>query len=963
MSSTSGQRVRSGGLLALCAAVSMMLCGSTAALAASTTPSGFGFASEGSGNGEGGFNGLSLNSPTEADMAAGSHPHELALTFALNVKKGPKEEVLDSAGGELKDLTLSFPAGLILNNNPVVRCFRLQLDEGDCPPESRVGEVTLDIATGAAPREETSTLYNMVPPVGGTAELGFRVAGVDVIGYTSVRTSALSAGEAGIDLNIFDLPSEKVIGGRIMLFGVYFVTGIYGEGGQDRAFLSLPTACGSPLSFGARADTWQDEGASAEASFNSHTTAAEGNQEVGINSCDQLAFEPKVVISANTKDAETAAQLTVDVRAGQEGLLQAGQLGEADIEKATVVLPEGLALDPNRASGLTVCASQQTGIGTEGPPSCPATSEVGTVQISTPMLPNPLEGGVYALPSQPPEIKLLIAGSGDGVNLKMLGEVVLNEETGRVTLVLPQAPLLPISELRLSLSGGAQGALVTPAKCGVYTASSDFTPWATPALSDVVETSGIEIADGPEGSPCVSPLPFTPTFTAGSNIDGAGSFASFSMLLQRSDDQQRLSSLQFKAPDGVEAMLSSVATCEEPHVANQECTSASQIGHAVLGAGPGGYPLVLPGSEGHEIPIYLTGPYEGAPYGLAIVVPFEAGPYNLGTKLLRARIEVDPHTAQWTITTDPLPSIVKGIPLDLRTVYAVIDRPGFMFNPTDCSPMSSQGSAVSLEGASAPVSTPFEVGSCQSLQFTPTLTLTTSAKSSAQEGDSLNAKITFPASRQENVLATTQANLQSVRIQLPKQLSSRLTTLQQACKIETFQANPAGCSAASLVGHASAATPMLSTPLTGPAYLVSHAGEAYPSIVVALQGAGLTIDLEATTLISSSSVTTSTFTALPDVPISSFELNLPAGPNSALAANGNLCDGLSAPTEMVAQNGAVINQATKLTVSGCPKTKVIKPKHKKKHAKKRHAKRKRAKKSTRATKSRAAKRSERRRKK
>lgn len=573
--------------LALCASLLALLGTSAPAFAASSTPSGFGFQYEGEGNGEGGYNGLSLGAPGQADMQAGSHPREVALTFALNVKKGLKEEVIDSAGGELRDLILSFPAGLILNTNPLVRCTRRQLDEGGCPPESRVGEVTLLIATGAAPREETSSVYNLVPPGGTLAQLGFRIAGTDVLAYTSARTGALSAQEGGIDLRIFDLPPEKVIGGRLTLFGVYFVNGIYGGGGQSRAFLTLPTLCGGPVRFTARADTWQDEGAFAEAGFNSHAGASEGGGEAGIEACDQLEFQPKVVISANTKDAETAAQLTIDVRAGQEGLLLAEGLGESDIEHAAVLLPEGLALDPNRASGLTACPPTQTGIGSEAPPSCPATSEVGRVQIYTPVLPDALEGGVYVLESNPPEIDLLLSGSADGVNLKMLGEVKLDERTGRVTLLLPQAPLLPINELSLSLSGGAQGALVTPASCGVYVASSDITPWATPSVGDALETSSIEIASGPEGGACASPLPFAPSLTAGSNIDGAGSFASVSILLQRSDDQQRLSGFQVQAPAGLEPMLSSVTPCGEPAVAEMRCTSASQVGHAVLEGGPG----------------------------------------------------------------------------------------------------------------------------------------------------------------------------------------------------------------------------------------------------------------------------------------------------------------------------------------------------------------------------------------
>ncbi len=306
--------------------------------------------------------------------------------------------------------------------------------------------------------------------------------------------------------------------------------------------------------------------------------------------------------------------------------------------------------------------------------------------------------------------------------------------------------------------------------------------------------------------------------------------------------------------------------------------------------------------------------------------------------MLRARIEVDPRTAQLTIASDPLPRILKGVPLDLRTIDAVIDRPGFIFNPTNCGPASFQGSVSSVEGATVALSTPFQVGSCQSLQFTPTLALSTAAKTSKQNGASLDARITFPESRQGTVLASTQANLQSIKLTLPKQLPSRQATLAQACPAATFQANPAGCPPASTVGHASAVTPLLSTPLSGPAYLVSHAGETYPQLSIVLQGAGITLDLQATTTITGK-ITTTTFAAIPDVPLSSLELTLPAGPHSMLAASSSLCKSkLTAPTEIVAQNGAVIDQATKLTATGCPKAKVAKHKHTKRKAKHRRKK-------------------------
>jgi hypothetical protein len=914
----SGRRIVLAGLVAVGMVVLGLLWGCVPALGFAATPSGFGFAAAGGGNGEGGFDGLSVGSSGAAEVQAGAHPKKLTFTFALNSVKGAHGEVLGSAGGELRDLELELPAGLVLNGDAPPRCTRRTLDEeGACAAEYQVGEVTLDTASGG---QETSPVFDMVAPGTTAGELAFRADGVDVVAFTSLRTGVLSPAEGGFDLSIFDLPPEGVVGGRITLFGVT-------PGGAP--FLTLPTLCAGPVPFVARADTWQDEASYAEASFLSHETPAGGGGLVGIEGCDHLGFDPSVTVSTDTRDADTAAGLTVNVKSPQEGLLSATGLGSSNIQGTSVLLPEGLVLDPNRAEGLASCPLAESGIGTEGSPSCPATSQVGTLQVSTPILPDTIEGGVYVLPSSPPDLDLLLSGYADGTYLKMVGVVALNEATGRVTLSFPDAPLLPFSDVRVSLSGGAQAALVTPAACGVYVASSDTTPWVTPAVGDAFETGSIEIASEPSGGACVRPLPFSATLTAGSSNDGAGDFASFSMLIERPDGQQRLAAFQFTAPPGLLGMFSSVPVCGEPQASQGACPAGSQVGHAILGAGPGGYPLYLPAPGQPQIPVYLTGPYEGAPYGLAIVVPFLAGPFDLGTKVLRARIEVDPATAQLKVTSDPLPTILKGVPLDLRTIDAVIDRPAFMFNPTDCSPASFQGSASSVEGATVALATPFQVGSCQSLQFTPTLKLSTAAQSSKQNGAALNARISFPESRQGAVLATSQANLQSVKLTLPKQLPARQATLKGACPAATYQANPASCPAASIVGHASASTPVLANPLSGPAYLVSRPGETYPTLNIPLQGSSITLDLQATTAIKKK-ITTTTFTGIPDVPLSSLELTLPAGPHSLLATNTNPCTTtLTAPTRITAQNGAVINQATKLTTTGCPKTttKHTHPKH------------------------------------
>ncbi|MGA7704009.1 MAG: hypothetical protein WB998_03830, partial [Solirubrobacteraceae bacterium] len=525
--------------------------------------------------------------------------------------------------------------------------------------------------------------------------------------------------------------------------------------------------------------------------------------------------------------------------------------------------------------------------------------------------------------------------SGEGVNLKLVGDVHLDEATGRLTTTFSETPELPFTTFRLSFSGGAQAALATPLRCGSYTTTSDFTPWSTPLVPDVFPSSEFVISHGPGGAGCAGgSLPFSPQLTAGSTTDQAGGFTNFSLLLTREDGQQRIGSLQFKTPEGLLGMISKIPLCPEPQAAQGTCSSASQIGHSVVEAGPGPYPLVVPQPGQPPAPIYLTGGYKGAPYGLSIVVPLVVGPFTLQTQVVRARIEVDPLTAQLTVTTDPLPTIIDGIPADLRAINAVIDKPGFMFNPTGCEPSSFSGTATSTEGASVPIGSHFQMGSCRALTFKPDFKVSTSGKTSRKDGASLDAKIIYPTGELGANQASSQSNVKMVKVDLPKQLPSRLTTLQKACPSATFEANPASCPEDSRVGSATAITPVLPVQLTGPAYFVSYGGAKFPELVIVLQGYGVTVYLHGETFISKAGITSSTFRKVPDVPIASFELSLPEGPYSALAANGNLCTTkLKMPTAFTGQNGAVLKQTTPVTVTGCAKHKAKKTKKSKKSGK------------------------------
>jgi hypothetical protein len=978
----------------------------------SPTPATFGFQ---------GLDGWAGNPDGTTDLQAGSHPYDLSFSFDLNTvhERGERGPLLP-AGGEPRNIVVNLPPGLVGNPTAVPECTRLQFDEEECPAPTQVGVDTADLfAQGQdtlLPPHEPIPVYNLVPPPGMPAQFAFNLVGVQTFIDASVR----SGGDYGLTANARGLVQKHVMGNRITFWGEPADPSHDGErsavqppggtvancptGCSSSAprvpFFTLSTDCsGQPQESTETVSTWETTGFD-EGSYLSHDA---NFTPTGITGCDHLEFAPSISVAPDTSEADTPAGLTVDVKVPQEGLLSPEGLAMANIRDTTVVLPKGVVINPGQAAGLQACQAGPTEESPsgevlrpghddlplagengeeerfEGPPDCPNASKVGTVQIATPLLKEPLEGNVYVLQSNPPNLKLLVAASGEGVNVKLIGEASLCEGTGEVIegkaceaagqiiTTFKKTPELPFTDFKLSFSGGAQAALDTPTGCGTYTTTSDFTPWSTPAVTDAFPSSDFAIGSGPGAGACSSsPLPFNPQLIAGSTTDQAGGFTSFSLLLQRGDGQQRIEKLSFKAPQGLSGAISSVPVCGEPQAQAGTCSAASQIGHATVASGPGPYPLTIPQAGAPESPIYLTGPYGGAPFGLAIVTHVIAGPFNLGTIVTRAKIEINPYTAQITVTTDPLPQVIDGVPTDLRLVDSVIDRPGFMINPTTCNPQEFSGTATgtpppgaSGPGATAPISSHFQVGSCQSLKFEPKFTASTSGKTSKANGASLRLKVLRASGP-----GSQQANFTEAKIELPKQLPSRLTTLQKACTAKVFEADPAACPSESKIGYVVVHTPILPVPLIGPAIFVSHGGEAFPSVIVVLQGDNVTLDVVSTTFISKAGITSATIKTVPDQPFTEFELVFPEGKFSALAANGKLCkpghtvtskktvtekihghskrvvkkttklvtESLKMPTEFIAQNGLQIHKSTPVTVTGCPKVVAAKTKKKtKKH--------------------------------
>jgi hypothetical protein len=816
-----------------------------------------------------------------------------------------------------KDVAVELPPGFVGSTTAAPKCTLTEFAAHDCPVTSQVGSATV-ISNAAFLTEGTSgsadfSVYLLQPSEGNTAEFGFTLGGIgNVLAVASVR----SGSDYGLHIALKDLPSELLpfmFGARLTLWGVpadpshdaeRSVRGLgfvaAGETGVSSSaplvpFLTNPTRCaGSPEVTSLSVDSWQSPG-----QFDEETSATPP-----LTGCDRLPFAPSLDVQPDRTQASAPAGYEVHLQLPQNE--NPGGLATADLETAVVTLPQGVTVSPSAAEGLGACSPGQISLGSTSRPSCPESSKIGSVTIDTPLLEHPLEGSVYLARQGDNPFGTLLAvylvAEGSGVTIKLPGKVDADPVTGQLTVTFDNNPQLPFSDLRLAFKSGQHAALVNPAACGTYTTRSQLTSWSGKTAQS---ESSFQITEGQNGSPCPTGA-FNPSFTAGTTSNQAGSFSPFTLAFSRSDGDQTLGGITLRLPPGLLGALKSVPQCPEPQASNGGCGPASEIGRTSVAAGAGQTPFWLGGK------VFLTDPHKGAPFGLSIVVPAIAGPFNLGTVVVRAAVNVDPHTAQVIVTSDALPTILEGIPLDLQTVNMTIDRSGFMFNPTSCATMSVDGTISSTQGVSSTVSSHFQAANCANLPFKPKLTALTQAKYSKAGGESLHVKVTS---------GSGEANIGKVRVLLPKLLPSRLTTLQKACPEATFNANPAACPAASVVGTGTAVTPVLAHPLTGPAYLVSHGGAAFPDLVVVLQGEGITLYLDGNTDIKHG-ITSSTFNSVPDAPISTFDLVLPQGPHSALAANGNLCKtALSMPTTITGQNGARVTQSTRIAVAGCARHK------------------------------------------
>ncbi len=914
----------------------------------------------------------SLGSPF---TQAGGHPFSASTELLFNYTPGVGGWLVP-AGGASKEVQVELPPGFVGDPQNAPRCPLESLGKpGSCPADTAVGYTEVSITAAgqivggqASPfggaldaPGDNSLVYDMEPAPGHPAEFGFVVGqGTPFVLEANVRSN----GNYGITVG------DSAGANGPMLLGVRLAFCENGASGTTPNFQCNPVSSGSkpfvtdpsqctgqaPVAT-VRADSWDEPAAYVSKTVYNGTHllgGAPSASESFVTGCNLLQFGPEVAFGPSSGPEGGTSQ--ADEPTGMSFRLKVHQTNEPgvnatpELKNATVTLPEGMTVDPSAADGLQACSNAQFGLGSTvepaEPAACPPASQIGTVKVTTPLLEKPLEGQVFlGEPECSPcsstdaedghvfRLFLQVRSQERGVLVKLAGKVSANPTTGRLQATFTQQPQLPFSELLLTFNGGSRASLANPQTCGTFTTTTDLTPWST---SGVGGLSGSEpIAGTPDATPsssfavdwngaggaCPGRLPFSPSFSAGSQTPTGGASSPFSATFGREDREQDVSAITVSTPPGLLGEVSQVPRCPEAQANAGTCGPESEIGSTTVGAGPGPHPFYLGGK------VYLTGSYKGGPFGLSIVVPAVAGPFNLGTVVVRASIAVNPATAALTITSDPLPQFVDGVQLRLRRINVEVNRPGFMLNPTNCAAQAVGATISAAQGASSSVSTQFQVGGCASLPFSPRFSASTQANTSKANGASLTVTVKS---------ATGQANIAKVDLQLPKVFPSRLTTLQKACTEAQFNANPAGCPAASDIGTARALTPILNAPLTGPAYLVSHGGAAFPDVEFVLQGEGITIVLDGKTDIKKG-ITYSRFETVPDAPISSFETSLPEGPHSILAANlpasanHSMCgQSLSIPTIITAQNGKEVKQSTKLAVTGCkaskPSVKITKTK-------------------------------------
>ncbi len=877
-----------------------------------------------------------------AETRAGAHPYQMRIDAQFNlVTEGLPAE-------SPKSIVANLPAGFVINPEATpVRCNEVELDISRCPDASAVGlvHIALTLFGGFAAPTLTEPLYNMVPPQGRPAELGFNTGGLGIpihllgkirsdgdYGLGSEVLDVPQTGDmSGVSVDLWGDPSDPSHDHRRGACGLHF-----GEGGPGcpvpvthTAFLTMPSACSGPLESTFSADSWQHRGDFVIA--HDETKDLAGNP-VGVIGCEKLNFDPKTEANLSTSQAETGTAFDLNVYMPNDGLENPSAINESLAQKVVVTLPEGVTINPSVGEGLGFCTpseyAKETTFSSEGE-GCPSDSKIGSLELETPLLAKEkVFGSVYLAQQDNPltsehgaenpfdtdvALYMVLRNTRLGVMVKKPLKVEADPKTGQLVTTLEDIPQLPFSHFLFHFKEGARAALISPLACGKYTTVSKFYPSSAPNNPKTV-TADFEITKGVNGGPCPSGglPPFNPEFQAGSVNNNAKSYSPFDMRLVRHDGDQDMTKFSAVLPPGVLGKLAGISKCSDAAIASarsktgrQElaspsCPSSSLIGHTFAGAGVGDSLTYVPGK------LYLGGAYHGDPLSVISITPALAGPFDAGTVVVREALTLNPVTAEVEVdgaNSDPIPHILKGIVLKVRDLRVYVDKPDFILNPTSCERSTAKSTIFGAyrnvfdpsDDVPVDLSTPYQAASCASLAFKPKLAL--ELHGGTKRGD-------HPALKAVLNARSADANIGKAVVTLPQSAFLDQAHIRTICTRVQYAANGGaggGCPKAAQYGYARAFTPLLDEPVEGPVYLRSSSHKL-PDLVAALHGI-VNVDIVGR-IDSFKGGIRSSFETVPDAPVSKFILNMQGGKKGLVVNSRNLCAGTNkADAALTGQNG------------------------------------------------------------
>lgn len=869
-----------------------------------------------------------------AEREAGAHPDLLSIPVDANTIAGPVPDQPSQkvAAGSLRDLELDLPPGTVIDPSAVGECTPGELTWGLCSPSSQVGRIDLRTYPLLPPLPAQSYsafstgVFNLAHPRGTIADFAFQIlnnpahfrVSLDPANRYAIRLSVLATNETrplySQKLTFWGVPAESSHDSeRCHKFTSNLLPGIGGNTEDEcpteaipKPFLTQPSQCETDNTMRLRHyDSWQQIGV-----FGPEIDYTLPGRMTG---CAKPRFEPAVDIVPTGKQANAPTGLDVHVKIAQNENPNA--LATPPVKRFTVKLPQGMSFSPSFADGLRGCSLDQIGLETNDPVGCPDASRIGEVSLHTPLLPRALEGSMYVATQGDNPFGSLFAlylvlhdTEERGVLVKMPGRIDVDPNTGRIVVVFDEAPQFPYDDLTLKFRNGPRAPLVSPPSCGTQTIGVEVASYAQPQ-NPVDASNTYDVSEGPGGTPCPpdpAKRPFSPRFDAGSLSPVAGAYSTFLFRLARDDSEQELSQVATTFPKGLLAKIAGVPVCPAQAIesisaavgsgtrelAHPACPAASQIGTISAGMGAG------PGPNYFDGKVYLGGPYKGAPLSLAVVVPALAGPFDLGSVVVRAALYVDPGTTQVRVVTDPFPQILHGVILRVRDVRLRIDRSRTTVNPTSCSPTSVGGQITGAGGD--PFSTtddllysatvPFQVGSCRDLSFKPKLSLRLDGGTRRGAHPSLRTSLRMPGGG---------ANIARASVVLPDSEFLDQSHIGTVCTREQFAAD--ACPPASVYGSAAADSPLLGETLRGKVYLRSS-NHTLPDLVAVLEGR-VKIDLVGRIGSVGGGIQTS-FAAVPDAAIDGFRLTLAGGRRGLLVNSANLCRAVTTTTaKFIAHSG------------------------------------------------------------